>query len=51
MEKFCGNCGSKLDEKTGLCPKCDKKDNKKELRKQKKIEKKNLKKQKKESRY
>lgn len=23
MAKFCGKCGSKLDEKTGLCPKCD----------------------------
>ena len=51
MEKFCGNCGSKLDEMTGLCPKCDKKDNKKELRKQKKIEKKNLKKQKKKEKW
>lgn len=23
MAKFCGKCGSKLDEATGLCPKCD----------------------------
>ncbi len=23
MAKFCGKCGSKLDETTGLCPKCD----------------------------
>lgn len=23
MGKFCGKCGSKLDEKTGLCPNCD----------------------------
>ena len=23
MAKFCGKCGNKLDEKTGLCPKCD----------------------------
>lgn len=23
MAKFCGKCGTKLDEKTGLCPKCD----------------------------
>lgn len=23
MSKFCGKCGSKLDEKTGLCPNCD----------------------------
>lgn len=23
MAKFCGKCGAKLDEKTGLCPKCD----------------------------
>ena len=23
MPKFCGKCGSKLDEKTNLCPKCD----------------------------
>ena len=24
MVNYCGNCGSRLDEKTGLCPKCDK---------------------------
>ena len=23
MSKFCGKCGSKLDEATGLCPNCD----------------------------
>lgn len=23
MAKFCGKCGAKLDEATGLCPKCD----------------------------
>lgn len=23
MAKFCGKCGTKLDEKTGLCPKCE----------------------------
>lgn len=23
MAKFCGKCGTKLDETTGLCPKCD----------------------------
>ena len=23
MAKFCGKCGSKLDETTGLCPNCD----------------------------
>ena len=23
MAKYCGKCGSKLDEKTGLCPQCD----------------------------
>ncbi len=23
MAKFCGKCGSRLDEKTGACPKCD----------------------------
>ena len=23
MAKYCGKCGSKLDEATGLCPKCD----------------------------
>ena len=23
MAKFCGKCGSKLDETTGICPKCD----------------------------
>lgn len=25
MAKFCGKCGSPIDEKTGLCPNCDKK--------------------------
>ena len=25
MAKFCGKCGSKLDETTGLCPNCNKK--------------------------
>ena len=28
MAKFCGKCGSKLDEHTGVCPFCDKKNNK-----------------------
>ena len=23
MAKFCGKCGTRLDETTGLCPKCD----------------------------
>ena len=23
MAKFCGKCGTKLDEVTGLCPNCD----------------------------
>ena len=23
MPKFCGKCGARLDEKTGLCPNCD----------------------------
>ena len=23
MAKFCGKCGSRLDEATGLCPRCD----------------------------
>ena len=23
MAKFCGKCGTKLDEATGLCPNCD----------------------------
>lgn len=23
MKKFCGKCGTRLDEKTGLCPNCD----------------------------
>ena len=23
MAKFCGKCGAKLDEATGLCPNCD----------------------------
>ena len=23
MAKFCGKCGSKLDQTTGLCPECD----------------------------
>lgn len=26
MAKFCGKCGSRLDEKTGLCPSCSKKE-------------------------
>ncbi len=50
MQKFCRKCGRKLDEKTGLCPNCDKsvsrhekrmieKERKKELKKQKKAEK------------
>lgn len=25
MEKYCGKCGSRLDEDIGLCPRCDKK--------------------------
>lgn len=28
MSKFCGKCGTKLDENTGLCPNCDKKSTK-----------------------
>lgn len=24
MAKFCGKCGTKLDEQTGKCPNCDK---------------------------
>ena len=23
MAKFCGKCGTRLDETTGLCPNCD----------------------------
>ena len=23
MAKFCGKCGARLDETTGLCPNCD----------------------------
>ena len=23
MAKYCGKCGSRLDEATGLCPSCD----------------------------
>lgn len=30
MKKFCGKCGTKLDEKTGLCPNCDVNHNKQE---------------------
>lgn len=51
MEKFCGNCGSKLNENTGVCPVCDKKANKKALRKLKKTEKKKIKKQKKKEKW
>ena len=28
MAKYCGKCGSKLDELTGICPFCDKEINK-----------------------
>lgn len=27
MAKFCAKCGSKLDETTGCCPKCDSNNN------------------------
>lgn len=51
MAKYCGKCGSKLDEDTGLCPKCEtailkdqtKTKAKKETQKQKKINKKEFK--------
>ena len=23
MDRFCGKCGARLDERTGLCPVCD----------------------------
>lgn len=39
MAKFCGNCGSPLDD-NGKCPKCDKKQSKKEIKAEKKTEKK-----------
>lgn len=26
MAKFCGKCGAKLDETTGLCPNCNAED-------------------------
>ncbi len=58
MAKFCGKCGTKLDEKTGLCPKCEKENiaqenvkqknvvlNRKQRRKEKRKERKNLKKE------
>lgn len=32
MQKFCKKCGQKLDEKTGLCPKCDKSTSRKETK-------------------
>ncbi len=52
MARFCGNCGSKLDEKTGVCPKCNVKKiqkrgkslNKKETRKKRRADKKAAKK-------
>lgn len=59
MAKFCGKCGTKLDEKTGLCPKCEKENiaqenvkqknvvlNRKQRRKEKRKERKKLKKRK-----
>jgi Zn-dependent metalloprotease/uncharacterized protein YegL len=36
MAKFCGKCGGKLDEQTGLCPKCDAADEKQEKHPKKK---------------
>ena len=37
MAKFCGKCGTKLDEKTGLCPKCEKENIAQENVKQKNV--------------
>lgn len=34
MGKYCGKCGSKLDEATGLCPNCDSAEIKKHYDKQ-----------------
>lgn len=43
MAKFCGKCGSQLDENTGICPKCGKNENKEPLKnnreKKKRVEK------------
>lgn len=41
MANFCGKCGSRLNEKTGLCPRCDAEKflSKKELRKKRKADK------------
>ena len=42
--KYCTKCGSKLDDATGLCPKCDKQPTKKELKAKQKIRRKSEKK-------
>ena len=47
MQKYCTKCGSKIDEKTGLCPNCDKSLSKKELKAASTAHKKRLKKEKK----
>ena len=46
MQKFCRKCGQKLDEKTGLCPNCDKSKSKQEVHAAKKEHKKAVKKEK-----
>lgn len=51
MQKFCKKCGQKLDEKTGLCPDCDKSMNRKEKRTAKKEYKKAAKKEKKAEKW
>ncbi len=47
MQKFCKKCGQKLDEKTGLCPECDRSMSRKEKRTVKKEYRKAVKKEKK----
>lgn len=50
MAKFCGKCGAKLDEVTGLCPNCDadkmQKDSKKKSKSERRAQKKAAKKEK-----
>ena len=49
MQKYCTKCGSRIDEKTGLCPNCDKHLSKKEIKTARAQRKKTSKKEKKET--
>lgn len=51
MQKFCKKCGQKLDERTGLCPNCDRNISRKEKRTAKKEHKKAIKKEKKAEKW